>query len=181
MDEYDGLFLRRQWNVKGYRAGEVELGESVTVQTDNGWFIGKPIYAPDEPEFEINGDNLIPAAGQALVGNMLIDVASYDTGLTYHAIGTTSTAVASGDTTLGGEHARLTVTSKSRSGNVLTYSTFYTATQSAVSIEEAGMFGHKTANASADTGELFSHYLAYVNNASGSYDLTFNYQLTIGA
>jgi len=181
MEEQDRLFLSGKWSVCGYKQGTVIVGDSVTTQTDNGWFIGRPIETPTEPEFEFCGHNLITATGQALVGNMLIDVTSYDTGLTYHAIGTTSTAVASGDGTLGGEHKRLTVTSKSRSNNVLTYSTFYTATQSAVSVEEAGMFGHETANASADTGILFSHYLTHVDNASGLYDLTFNYYLTLGA
>ncbi len=181
MDEYDALFLKGRWNVKGYKAGTVSMGESVTVQTDNGWFMGNPLETTNEPSFELWGNNLITAAGQALVGDMRRDAASYDTGLTYHAIGTTSTAVASGDTTLGGEAKRLALTSKSRSGNTLTYSTFYTATQSAVSVEEAGMFGHNTATSASNTGILFNHYLVHVGNASGLYDLTFNYNLQIGS
>ncbi len=179
MNEHEGLSLKGQWNVQGYMAGAVSIGESVTIQTDNGWFMGSPLETQSEPEFEFAGNNLITATGVALVGNMLIDVASFDTGLTYHAIGTTSTAVASGDSILGAESKRLTVTSKSRSSNVLTYSTFYTATQSAVSVQEAGMFGHNTASTASNTGILFSHYLVHVDNASGLYDLTFNYTLQL--
>lgn len=181
MNEQQILFLKGEWNVLGYNPGAVSIGDSVTIQTDSGWFMGKPIDVTEQPAFELDGKNLITATGQALIGNMLIDVATFDTGLTYHAIGTNSTAVASGDTQLASEHKRLTVTSKSRSNNVLTYSTFYTATQSAVSVEEAGIFGHNTANASANTGILFNHYLVHVNNAGGLYDLTFNFSLTLGS
>ncbi len=181
MNEQEGLSLKGQWGVKGYSPGTVSFGDSVTVQTENGWFIGKPLETTNEPVFDFWGNNLITAAGQALIGNMLIDVASFDTGLTYHAIGTVTTAVASGDTQLGAEYKRLTITSKSRSGNVLTYSTFYTASQSAASIEEAGLFGHNTASTASNTGILFNHYLVHVNNSSGLYDLTFSYQLQIGS
>lgn len=177
----ESLFLKGEWGVRGYKAGTVSLGESVTLHTDNGWFMGKPFETPSEAEFEYWGGNLITATGQTLICDMLIDVASFDTGLTYHAIGTATTAVASGDTQLGAENNRLTITSKSRLNNVLTYSTFYTASQSAVSVEEAGMFGHNTASTASNTGILFSHYLVYVDNASGLYDLTFDYRLSVGS
>lgn len=181
MNESETLFLHGQWGVQAYKAGSVSLGESVTLHTDDGWFMGRPLETPDEPVFELSNHNLITATGMTLVGDMLIDTASFDTGLTYHAIGTSTTAVASGDNKLGAEFGRKAVTSKSRSGNVLTYSTFYTAGQSTASIQEAGMFGHNTASTASNTGILFSHYLVQVNNTASLYDLTFSYVLSVGS
>lgn len=181
MIENDTLALRGDWSVRGYKAGTVSLGDSVTVRTEHGWFMGRPIEMPYEPVFEFGGQNLITATGQSLIGDMLIDVSSFDTGLTYHAIGTSSTAVASGDFKLGAESNRLAITSKSRNGNVLTYSTFFTAAQSAVSIQEAGLFGHNTASTASNSGILFNHYLVYLNNSASLYDVTMTYTLTIGS
>ena len=126
------------------------------------------------------GNNLIVTVGKNLVGDMLIDTAGYDTGLTYHAIGSDNTAVAAGDTTLTVEEARKVITSKTRVLNEITLSTFYTAAESTYAIEEAGIFGHSTATGAADSGVLFSHYLVSFDNSGGLYDLTFTYVLTIG-
>ena len=181
MNENEGLKLYGQWNVQVYPAGTVSLGESVTVQLDNGIFMGRPIETQIEPVFESYGDNLITATGMALVCDMLIDTATFDTGLTYHAIGTATTAVASGNTQLAAEFNRKAVTSKSRNRNVITYSTFYTGAQSNASIEEAGMFGHSTASTASNTGILFSRYLVVLANVSATYDCTFNYTLQVGS
>jgi len=126
------------------------------------------------------GKNLIVSAGKALLGDMMIDVSGYDTGLTYQAIGTGATAPAVGDTALTTESARKAITSKSRTTNVITYSTFFTAGESTYNIKEAGIFGHSTASATPGSGVLFSHWLVSFDNSGGSYDLTFDYVLTIG-
>lgn len=126
------------------------------------------------------GQNLIVSTGKALVGDMLIDESGYDTGLTYCAIGTDDTAPAAGDTTLGAEAARKAITSKSRAGNILTLSTFFAAGECTYAIEEAGIFGHSTASVTPDSGVLFSHWLVEFDNSGGSYDLTFDYVLTLG-
>lgn len=181
MNESETLFLHGQWSVQAYPAGTVSLGESVTLHTDNGVFMGRPLETPQSPEFTLEGKNLITATGMVLVCEMLIDTASYDTGLTYHAIGTSTVAVASGDNKLTAEFGRKAITSKSRTGKELTYSTFYTAAQSTASIQEAGMFGHNTASTASNTGILFSHYLVQVNNTASLYDLTFSYVLTVGS
>jgi len=128
----------------------------------------------------MEGENLIVTVGKNLVGDMLIDVAGYDTGLTYQAIGTDSTAPVVGDTTLGTESSRKAITAKSRLVNVITLSTFFTAAECTAAIEEAGVFGHSTAGAGADSGVLFSHWLVSFDNSGGVYDLTFDYVLTIG-
>jgi len=127
----------------------------------------------------IEGLNLITTVGKGLVGDMLIDASGYDTGLTYQAIGTSNTAPTVSDTQLGAEAARKAVTSKSRSGNEITLSTFFTAAESSYNIQEAGIFGHD-ASSTPNSGVLFSHWLVNFDNSSGAYDLTFDYVLTIG-
>ena len=132
----------------------------------------------------IEGSNLIVTVGKQLVGDMLIDVSGFDTGLTYCALGASATAPVVGDTQLtdegGGAAMRKTPTSKSRSGAIITYSTFFTAGESTLAIEEAGMFGHSTASASENSGIMFAHWLVSFDNSLGSYDVTIDYVLTIG-
>ena len=127
-------------------------------------------------EDEVN--NLVVSVGKAMVGDLLIDVEG--TGLTYHAIGTGNTAPSAGDTALTTESARKAITAKSRSGNVLTLSTFYLAAESTYSIAEIGIFGGSTAGVTADSGKLFSHFLQTYDNSAGAFDLTFDYSITIG-
>lgn len=131
-------------------------------------------------EIVIVKNNLIVTVGLQLVGDLLIDKSGYDTGLTYQAIGTSATSPAVGDTTLTAEAARKAITTRTRSGADCTFTTFFTAAESTYAIEEAGVFGHSTATASADSGVLFSHWLVSFNNSGGTYDLTFDYVLTIG-
>ena len=121
-------------------------------------------------------DNLIVTVGKQMVGDMLIDVVT--TGLTWHAIGSDNAAPAVGNTTLTTEENRLQITTRSRSGNVITLSTFYTAAQCTYAIEEAGVFGD-AASATPDSGTMISHYLQSYDNSGGTKDLTFDYDLTI--
>lgn len=126
------------------------------------------------------GKNIIVTVGKELVGDILIDKTGYNTGLTYQAIGSSDAAVGIGDTTLTVEEARKSVTYKSRTVNVLTYSTFLTAGESTYNIKEAGIFGHSTASVTPGSGILFSHWLVAFDNTAGTYDLMFDYVLTIG-
>lgn len=132
----------------------------------------------------LEGKNVICTVGKQQIGDMLIDVSGYDTGLTYCALGASSTTPAAGDTQLtdegGGAAMRKTITSKSRSGNEITLSTFFTAAQSILAIEEAGIFGHSTAGVAENSGILFAHWLTSFDNSGEDYDLTFDYVLTIG-
>ena len=126
------------------------------------------------------GKNLIVNSGKALVCDILMDKSGYDTGLTYQAIGTTDTAVGVGDTTLTAEAARKAVTFKSRSANVVTFSTFFTAGEATYNIKEAGVFGHSTASVTPDSGVMFSHWLVEAfDNSAGTYDITIDYVLTV--
>ena len=126
------------------------------------------------------GPNLIVTIGPELVGDMLMDRDGYDTGLTYQAIGTGVTAPAVADTILTTEVARKAITYKTRTNNVVTYSTFFTATESTFDLKEAGIFGHSTASTTPNSGVFFSHWLEAFDNSAGTYDLTYDYILTVG-
>jgi len=132
----------------------------------------------------IEGENLIMAVGKAQVGDMLIDVAGYDTGITYCALGADNTAPVVGQTQLvdegGGAAMRLTITQSSRLVNVITLTTFFKAVQSTLAIEEAGMFGHSTAGPAENSGIMFSRWLISFDNSGALYDITITYVLTIG-
>jgi len=130
------------------------------------------------PVYQNTVHNLVVTAGKELVADLLIDDAS--TGLTYHAIGTSGTAPAVGDTTLGTEAARKAWTIRSRATNIITLEVFYLASEATFNISEAGVFGGATASTSADSGILFSHYLQAYDNSAGLVDLTFEYTLEIG-
>lgn len=131
----------------------------------------------------IEGENLIMAVGKAQVGDMLIDEAGYDTGITYCALGDDNTVPATDQIKLvnegGGIAMRLTLTDKSRLVNVITLLTFFTAAQSTLAIEEAGMFGHD-ADGVKDSGIMFSRWLVSFDNSGALYDVTITYVLTIG-
>lgn len=122
--------------------------------------------------------NLVVTAGKGLIADLLID--THDGGLTYCALGTGTTAPAVGQTTLATEAARKAYTLRSRAANVVSISTFFLASEASYNIREVGHFGGPSAGASADSGTLFSRYLQSVDNAGGTYDLTFDYDLTIG-
>ncbi len=178
----EGLKLYGRWRLTARRAGEtiVKEGEQTLLPENLASPWRCKMHQGEQPDLVIiEGANLIVSLGKYLVGQMLIDASGYDTGLTYCAIGTGVTAPAVGNTTLVTESARLAITSKTRVTNVITLSTFFTAAQSTYAIEEAGIFGHSTAGAGANTGELFARWLVSFDNSGGLYDITIDYVLTI--
>ena len=158
LEKQEGLKLYGKWRLtaKHIRTGEVIVKE---------------------------GKNLIMTVGKGLVGDMLIDVAGFDTGLTYCALGDDNTAPVVGQTTLvnegGGVAMRLPITYKSRLANVITLSTFFTAALSTLAIKEAGIFGHN-AGVVKDSGTMFSRWLVSFDNSGALYDITITYILQIG-
>lgn len=130
------------------------------------------------------GHNLIMTVGKALIGDMLIDEPDYDTGLTYCALGSDNTAPALGQTQLvnegGGEAMRNEITQKSQSDNIITLNTFFAASECVLDIEEIGIFGHSTATGERNSGIMFSRWLVPFDNSLGAYDITIDYELTIG-
>jgi len=137
-------------------------------------------FAAEYIRATVESDNIVVTSGKVLVARMLIDDTGYDTGLTWCAIGSDNTAPAVSDTTLGTEEERKEVTSKSRSTAVITYSTFFTSAESNVAIEEVGLFGHSTASATTDSGEMFNHaLLSYDNSGASPLDLTVDVEITV--
>lgn len=137
----------------------------------------------------VKSENLIVTVGQAFIGNMLIDLnAQHDTGITYCALGANNGAPALAETQLvdegGGAAMRKAVTSKTQAPapntNQFTWSTFFTAAESTLAIEEAGMFGSSTAGAAENSGIMFSRWLVSFDNSGALYDITIDYVLTIG-
>jgi hypothetical protein len=124
--------------------------------------------------------NLIVTVGKELVGRILVDEGGYDTGLTWCSIGTGTNAPALGDTQLQTEFGRMAVTSKTRASNVITYSSLFLAAACTAALKEAGLWGHSTAGAGADTGVLFSRVAMDYDNSGGNYDLTLDWAITIG-
>ncbi len=135
---------------------------------------------PGEIVAIVETPNIICNEGLLLMAGFAIDEsATYDTGITYCEIGTSDTAPAAGDTTLGAFHHRNAITSDSRSDYEDTFSTFFTAAESTAAIKEAGMWGGGDAAAGEATGLLFSHFLASFDNSGGLYDITLKYILTV--
>lgn len=175
--KYEGLTLRGQWRVTLTKAGTRKYD-------DKGNLID-----PGDVIKVIEGDNLIVTVGQAFLGNMLIDLdAQHDTGITWCALGANNGAPALAETQLvdegGGAAMRKAVTSKTQAvapnTNQFTWSTFFTAAESTLAIEEAGMFGSSTAGAAENSGIMFSRWLVSINNAGAVSDITIDYVLTIG-
>ena len=130
----------------------------------------------------VEARNLIVTAGKNLIANMLVDTSGYDTGITYCALGTNTTAPAITDTQLGTETSRLEIAangSRTVATNVITFSTFFLAAQCSIFLKEVGLFGHSTASATANSGVLLAHGQISYDNQAGNYDLTIDWLVTV--
>lgn len=171
----EGLAVRGVSTLRAWRAGVIprllEAGCNLTAARIRARHAGALVTQQAAP-------NLITAAGKALVGDLLVDVV--DAGLSYHALGTGSVAPNVADTALVAEVARKAYTLRTRAANVATFSVFYLAAECSFDIHEVGQFGGPLASAAAGTGTLFSRLLQSLDNTGGEFDLTFDYDLTVG-
>lgn len=95
---------------------------------------------------EVNGEvvqeipNLVVTAGKGFAISRMKDATA--SVMSHMAVGTSSTAAASGDTALGSEAARVALTSSTVSGSTITYvATFPAGTPSSLTaLNEAGIF-----------------------------------------
>lgn len=168
--EIRGSSLLRAWEpgVLPYLLDEVKLSYLEAIKTAELW--GCRRHAE-------RVKNLIVANGLYLLGDIAIE--EHDVGITYHAIGTGTTAPASGNTTINTEVARKLFAARDRSAAVVTCSAFYLGSESNYDIREAGVFGGDDATSTLDSGDLLSHYLQTYDNSGGSpNDLTWDYDLT---
>lgn len=116
----------------------------------------------------VQAHNLVTNSGRELLARMLADESGWDTGITYCALGDSATTPTVADTTLTSEQSRNAITQVLRSGSRLQFRTFFLASESNFAIEEVGLFGHSTASASADSGELWNHARLTFDNSGGS-------------
>jgi hypothetical protein len=98
--------------------------------------------------------------------------------ITYCALGTSSVAPTLADTHLGTEIFRKLISTRSVSGKVATYQTFFTISEANGTLREAGLFGDD-ASGTPDTGTLFSK-LAINRVKSASDTLTLSWDITVG-
>lgn len=124
-------------------------------------------------------ENIIPTAGRTVIAQWIVgdNTNDADNGANYGSLGTDNTTPANGDTTLGTETYRKATSSGNNSSNVALLSNFYSAAEVTGTFEEAGW--HIDGTASADTGQLLSHFLIGTTVKSAAETLTVESTLTI--
>jgi hypothetical protein len=123
-------------------------------------------------------DNVITTAGKNALAALLNSASAGTTLVTHIGFGTSTTAVAAGDTALGtelsgGSYARVAVTRSNPSGNVIQYQATLTGVTNNPTVQEAGLFSAITG------GTLFAHQLTgAVNLATAADSLQVTWQVT---
>lgn len=127
--------------------------------------------------FEVH--NIIPTVGRSVIARWIIGDNTYnaDDGADWGSLGTSNTAVSNSDTQLTAESFRKARSSQAQSSNVAYLSNFYTATEVTGTFEEAGW--HIDATASANSGQLLSHFLTGTISKSATETLTVESTLAI--
>jgi hypothetical protein len=137
---------------------------------------------PELGTWQLEGEahNLIVTTGKVLVARMLAEDSGFDTGLTYCEVGTNTTAPALTDTTIGTVTKRNAITAYRRTSNRVQFRTFFAAGDITAFLKAIGLYGHSTATATDQTGELFNHAKISFDNSSGAKDLTAVIEVTFG-
>ena len=115
--------------------------------------------------------NLVVTTGKNFVASRIKDATT--TAMTHMAIGTGSVSAAAGDTTLGGEATRQTLTSTVVADNVVTYTATFGAGSGTGAITEAGLFNASTA------GTMFCRTTFAVVNKGASDSMTITWSVTV--
>lgn len=103
--------------------------------------------------------NLVVTAGKGYVASRMKDTT--DGAMSHMAVGTDSTAAAAGDTALGTESGRVSLTSTTVSANVITYVATFPAGTATAALTEAGVL-----NASSGGTMLCRTVFATVNKGA---------------
>jgi hypothetical protein len=111
-------------------------------------------------EFEV--PNLVTTAGKSHIAAKIAATTNSPVAMTHMAIGTGSTAAAVGDTTLGTEGGRVTLTNAVVSTNTVTYTATFPAGTGTGAVTEAGVL-----NASSGGTLLCRTVFPVVNKAAG--------------
>lgn len=124
-------------------------------------------------------ENIITTVGKNVLASLLNSASAGTSLVTHMGFGTSTTAVAAGDTALGTElvgngYARVAVTRSNPSGNVIQYVATLTGMTVSTTVQEAGLFNASTA------GTLFAHQLTGAVALSTSSDsLQITWQVTV--
>ena len=125
----------------------------------------------------INGEvvqevpNLVVTTGKNYVASRMKDTS--ETAISHMAIGTSATAAAIGDTALGAEEHRNTLTSTTVAANVVTYVAEFAAGEGSGAIAEAGLL-----NASSG-GTMLCRTVFSVVNKGASDSMTITWTVTV--
>ena len=116
-------------------------------------------------------DNLVVTAGKGYVASRMKDTSA--TAMSHMAIGTGSTAAAAGNTALGNQAARVSLTSTTVSGADIVYVATFPAGTGTAAITEAGIL-----NASS-SGTLLCRTVFSVVNKGASDSMTITWTVTV--
>jgi len=122
-------------------------------------------------EREIN--NLVVSTGLAFIASRMKDTT--DDAMSYMGVGTSTTAAAAGDTTLGTEIDRNALTSTTVSSNTITYVANWAAGDGTGAITEAGLFN------AASAGTMLARTVFDVINKSANDSLSITWTVTLSA
>ena len=126
---------------------------------------------------ELNGqivqeiDNLVVTAGKVFVASRMKDASA--TAMSHMAVGTNATAAAAGDTALGTESARVTLTSTTASTNTIVYVATFPAGTGTAALTEAGIL-----NASS-SGTLLCRTVFTTINKGSADAMTVTWTITV--
>jgi len=153
-------------NTKIRLKSQIELDANVEIQIID--VVSKDIIKT------IYRHNLVVIAGRNLARDLLNEVPA--TGVTHFAVGTGVTAVDPGDTTLGTEIFRGSITKRTSPSAAVIWSYYLSSTQgNGSSLTEAGLF-----NASSG-GTLFARVVHAAITKTSSLAVSYNWTLNIGA
>jgi hypothetical protein len=115
-------------------------------------------------------DNLVVTTGKGYVASRMKDATA--TAMSHMAVGTGSTAAAAGDTTLGGEAARVALASTTVSGAVVTYVATFPAGTGTAALTEAAVL-----NASS-SGTMLCRTVFLTVNKSANDSMSISWAVT---
>ena len=115
--------------------------------------------------------NLVVTTGKNFVASRIKDTTS--AAMSHMAIGTGATAAAAGDTALGSEAARSSLTSTTVVDNVVTYVASFGAGSGTGAITEAGLFN------AVGAGTMFCRTTFAVVNKGASDSMTITWSVTV--
>ena len=116
-------------------------------------------------------DNLVVTAGKGYVASRMKDTSA--TAMSHMAIGTGSSAAAAGNTALGNQAARVSLTSTTVSGADVVYAATFGAGTGTAAITEAGIF-----NASS-SGTMLCRTVFSVVNKGAADSMTITWTVTV--